>query len=120
MVTFKHNIDNVAVCDMNFLLWSHIVSQSLMQLYVPTHVQLLETQRHESQRSLIESRHTAEQLISEMEQQLTDLKNQLAMERATISSLKEENLRSTKQFQAENFQLRESLAKVLTNHVLPC
>lgn len=54
-----------------------------------------------------------------MEQQLADLKNELTTERATISSLKEEHLHSLEQLQAENVQLRESLAaKVLTSHVL--
>lgn len=54
-----------------------------------------------------------------MEQQLADLKNELTIERATISSLKEEHTRSMEQLQAENLQLREGLAaKVLTSHVL--
>ena len=53
-----------------------------------------------------------------MEQQLSDLKNELTTERATISSLREEHLRSMEQLQAENVQLREGLAKVLTSHIL--
>ena len=55
-----------------------------------------------------------------MEQQLADLNIKLAKERATILSLKDDNRRSLEQFQVENVQLRENLAKVLKSNILSC
>ena len=50
--------------------------------------------------------------MSEMEQQIVDLRNDLAKERATIVTIKEEGHRSLEQMRADNIQLRDNLTKV--------
>ena len=66
----------------------------------------------------MESRRAAEQHISELEQQRTDLRDELAKERAAMASTREENQRASEELSVENTQLRESLAKVLNSDVL--
>lgn len=58
--------------------------------------------------------------MSDLEQQVIELKNELAKERTTILTLKDDSHRSLKVLQTENFQLRDNLSKVLNSTALIC
>lgn len=81
---------------------------------------MLEAQKHEAQRSFLESKQTTEQHMSDLEQQVIELRNELAKERTTILTLKDDSHRSLKHLQTENSQLRDNLSKVLNSTALIC
>ena len=75
-------------------------------------MQRLESRRQEFQRSMLECKQTAQQSMSEMEQQLVDLRKDLAKERTNNLTIKDDGHRSLEQLRRENAQLRDNLTKV--------
>lgn len=73
---------------------------------------MLETQKHDSLRSLSEAKMVAELRISELEDELENCRRNLKLEKADAISAKEEFSRSHKQLNKENSQLKTHLAQV--------
>ena len=80
----------------------------------------MDSQKHEAQHSILELRQAADQQVSELEQQVIDLKRDLARERATLSMLRDGGHQSLEQLRTENSQLRDNLSKVLGSDALIC
>ena len=94
-------------------LLKDIFNRRYIYNYCPMHFfQLMQTQKADSQRMLIEVRNTAEAHISDQSQQLQTLSQTLTRERLQANSVREEHKEMAEQFQIENTNLRAQLQMV--------
>ena len=84
-------------------------------LHIPLYSQNLQSQRHDSQRAVIQAKTRADEQMTDLEYRLRSTNNSLETERNKQKTMKDEYQKTLDTLQSENAKLKE---KITTVHVI--